>query len=63
MKAFVCLTDSNNHPICVHKGTITMVRSNASIGRPEQSKISFNDGTSVDISMPLIDLFTVLNGA
>jgi len=39
-----------------------MVRSNAAIGRPELSKILFNDGTSVDISMPLIDLFTVLNG-
>lgn len=63
MKAFICLTDANNHPICVHKDAITIVRSNAIIGRPEQSRISFNDGTSVDIGMSLIDLFTVLNGA
>lgn len=64
MKAFVCLTDITGQPVAVSVNNITKMTVGAQINPgPVSSVIWFVDGTSVDISMPLIDLFTVLNGA
>ena len=62
MKVFVCLTDDLDKPVCVHISAITKVVADAYGGGKMRSVIWLVDGTNIVISMPLADLFTVLNG-